>query len=166
MQINVPAALKKYIAPLRAFRFLVEVDGSAVGAFTQFSGIRMEVKTISARSGNDLRGVMDGVPVLTEFAPVTLTRGVIGSNDFLDWIFAAAASTHTGPTGVRLSRTIDVIALDDAGNRGVIWSLEDAMPIRYELSPMDSSRSEVLSESVTFDIGGMERKVGPLSLLT
>ena len=58
-----------------------------------------------------------------------------------------------------------MVALDDAGNRGVIWTLQDAIPIRYELSPMDSSRSEVLSESVTFDIGGMERTVGPLSFL-
>ena len=164
MQINLPVALKKYIDPLRTFRFLVEVDGSAVGAFTQFSGIKMEVQTITARSGSDLRGVQDIVPVMTRFEPVTLTKGVIGDNAFLNWIFAAAASTHTGPTGVNLFRTINVIALDDAGNRGVIWSLKDAMPIRYELSPMDSTRGEVLSESVTFAVHGMERTVGPLML--
>ncbi len=165
MLINLPLSLKKYVNPLRAFRFLVEVDGDAVGAFTQFSGIRMEVRTIEARSGNDRRGVLDAVPVLTRFEPVTLTKGVIGNNDFLNWIFAAAASVNSGPTGVRLYRTINVIALDDAGNRGVIWSLKDAMPVRYELSPMDSTRSEVLSESVTFAVGGMERTVGPLSFL-
>ena len=164
MQINLPNALKKYVDPLRSFRFLVEVDGDAVGAFTQFSGIKMEVQTIHARSGNDLRGVQDIVPVMTHFEPVTLTKGVIGDNDFLNWIFAAAASTHTGPTGVNLFRTINVIALDDAGNRGVIWSLKDAMPIRYELSQMSGFSSEVLSESVTFAVHGMERTVGPLML--
>ena len=165
MLINLPVSLRKHIGPLKAFRFLVEVDGDAVGAFTHFSGIKMEVKTIEARSGSDIRGVKDVIPVLTDFAPVTLTKGVIGSNDFLNWIFAAAASTHTGPTGVKLYRTINVIALDDEGRRGVIWSLKDAMPIRYELSPMDSTRSEVLSESVTFEIGGMERTVNPLSFV-
>ena len=164
MLINLPSSLKKYVEPLKSFRFLVEVDGDAVGAFTQFSGIRMEVQTITARSGSDLRGVQDIVPVMTRFEPVTLTKGVIGDNEFLNWIFAAAASTHTGPTGVKLFRTINVIALDDAGNRGVIWSLKDAMPIRYELSPMDSTRGEVLSESVTFAVHGMERTVGPLML--
>ena len=91
MPINVPVYLKKYIDPLRAFRFLVEVDGDAVGAFTQFSGIKMEVQTIQARSGSDNRGVQEIVPVFTSFSPVTLTKGVIGDNDFLDWIFAAAA---------------------------------------------------------------------------
>ena len=166
MLINLPSSLKKYVEPLKSFRFLVEVDGDAVGAFTQFSGIRMEVQTIHARSGSDLRGVQDIVPVMTRFEPVTLTKGVIGDNEFLNWIFAAAASTHTGPTGINLFRTINVIALDNAGRRGVIWSLKDAMPIRYELSQMDSSRSEVLSESVTFAVHGMERTVSPLSFLT
>ncbi len=165
MLINLPNSLKSYIGPLKAFRFLIEVDGDAVGAFTQFSGIRMEVQTIQARSGSDLRGVQEIVPVMTRFEPVTLTKGVIGNNEFLNWIFAAAASTYTGPTGVNLYRTLNVIALDDAGRRGVIWSLKDAMPIRYELSPMDSSRSEVLTESVTFAVRGMERNVGELSFL-
>ena len=165
MANNVPAFLSKYPEPLKAFRFLVEVDGDTVGAFAQFSGIKMQVQTIQARSGSDGRGVQETVPVLTTFSPVTLTKGVIGNNAFLDWIFAASASTHAGPTGTRLYRTINVIALDDAGNRGVIWSMADAMPIGYELSPMDSSRSEVLTESVTFAIHGVERTVSPLSLL-
>ena len=163
MNINLPESLYNQIGPLKAFRFLVEVDGDAVGAFARFSGIRMVVQTIKARSGNDIRGVHEYVPVMTQFEPVTLSKGVIGDNDFIDWLFAAAASTHTGPTGVNLFRNINIIALDDIGRRGVIWSLKDAMPVRYELSPMDGSRSEVLTESITFEIMGMERTVGPLS---
>ena len=55
-------------------------------------------------------------------------------------------------------RTLNIVALDDRGNRGVTWSLKNAVPIGYELTPMDGGRSEVLSESLTFAIGGMERK--------
>ena len=80
-------------------------------------------------------------------------------------VFSAGASTHSGPTGSKLRRTTNVIALDDTGRRGVIWSLKDAIPIRYELSPMDSSRSEVLTESVTFAIHGVDREASTLSLL-
>jgi hypothetical protein len=47
----------------------------------------------------------------------------------------------------------------------VVWTLLDAMPIRYELSPMDSSRSEVLTESVTFAVQGVEREVSAITLL-
>ena len=149
----------EYQEPFKAFRFLVEVEssGAVVAAFSQFSGVKMEVQTISARYGEDSRGVQDHVPVMTTFTPVTLTKGVVGDNDFLNWLFAAAAGPNSGPTGKDLRRTINVVALDDQGGRGVTWSLKDAMPIGYELQPMDGGRSEVLSESVTFEIDGVER---------
>jgi phage tail-like protein len=165
MEISLPFSLNKYVDPLMSFRFLVEVEGDAVGAFTRFSGIKMEVQTIQARGGNDIRGVQEYIPVLTRFEPVTLSRGVFSSNKFLKWMFSAAASSYTGPTKESLRRTINVIALDDAGRSGVVWTLQDAMPIRYELSPMDSSRSEVLTESVTFAIQGVEREVSMITLL-
>lgn len=148
-----------YQEPFQAFRFLVEVEsgGAVVAAFSQFSGVKMEVDTVQARSGNDSRGVQEYIPVLTRFAPVTLTKGVVGDNDFLDWLFSAAASPESGPKGGNLWRTLNIVALDDKGNRGVTWSLKNALPIGYELMPMDGSRSEVLSESLTFVITGMER---------
>ena len=55
----------------------------------------------------------------------------------------------------------DVITLTDKGVPGVIWTLQDAMPIGYELSPMDGSRSEVLTESITFAFTGMKRTTQP-----
>ena len=49
----------QYDHPFQAFRFLVEVEsaGVVVAAFTQFSGVRLQVDTLQARSGNDDRGV-------------------------------------------------------------------------------------------------------------
>jgi phage tail-like protein len=152
-----------YAEPFKAFRFLVEVENSGVvvAAFSSFSGVKIEVQTVKGRTGDDRRGVKSGIPVGTTFAPVTLTRGVVGDNDFLGWLFAAAAGSHTGPSGLGLHRTLNVVALDERGRRGVTWSLKGAMPIGYELAPMDGSRSEVLSESLTFSISGMERKTEP-----
>ena len=43
----------------------------------------------------------------------------------------------------------------------MIWTLQGAMPIGYELAPLDSSRSEVLTESLTFAITGMKRNTQP-----
>ena len=118
MEITLPYYLKRHADPLMSFRFLVEVDGDTVGAFSQFSGIKMEVQTIQARSGNNIRGVQTTIPVLTSFAPVTLTKGVFGSNAFISWIFSAAASSYTGPTGANLRRTIDVVADGQQPQRG------------------------------------------------
>lgn len=152
-----------YSEPFKAFRFLVEVENSGVvvAAFSHFSGVKIEVETVKGRTGDDRRGVKSGIPVGTHFSPVTLTKGVVGDNDFLDWLFAAAAGSISGPSGQSLRRTLNVVALDERGRRGVIWSLKNAMPIGYELTPMDGGRSEVLSESLTFSIGGMERQTSP-----
>ena len=157
-----------YQDPFRAFRFLVELEnGSAVvAAFSQFSGVKFEVQSVKARSGDDTRGVLSGVPTLTSFSPVTLTKGVVGDEAFLDWLFAAAAGIDAGPQFGVSARTINVVALDDRGNRGIVWTLKDAFPIAYELAPMDGGSSAVLSETMTFSISGVKRTTNsPLPLL-
>ena len=144
--------------PFMAYRFIVEVSGVTMASFSQFSGIKTQVQTIQARAGDDARGVQEYVPVITSYAPATLTKGVVFGPDFLEWLAASSAGKFSGPSGHPLHRTIDVIALDDRGNRGVIWTLYNAMPIAYELAPMDAGRSEVLAESVTFAYTAMERE--------
>ena len=154
-----------YPEPIQAFRFLIRVgDGKEISAaFSRFSGIHMQVESFQFRSGDDSRGVKDYVPVFTSYAPVTLSKGVVGDNEFLEWMFAACADVHSGPTGNELRRTIDVISLNEYGEPGVTWTLQNAMPIGYELSPLDGSRSEVLTESITFAITGMKRTTSPWS---
>ena len=147
--------------PLTTFRFLVEVgdgDKKIVAAFTSFSGVTMKVDMVSYRPGSDSSGVSDDIPALTSFEPVTLTRGVIGDNDFLEWIESVTPG-YTGSTkGKEMYRTIHVSALDDKGNRAVTWSLQEAIPIVYTLEGMDSTNSAVLSETVRFAIGGFTRQ--------
>ena len=153
-----------YPEPIQAFRFLIRVgDGKEISAaFSRFSGIHMQVESFQFRSGDDSRGVKDYVPVFTSYAPVTLSKGVVGDNEFLEWMFAACADVHSGPTGNELRRTIDVVALDEKRVERATWTLQGAMPIGYQLSPMDSGRSEVLTESITFAITGVKRTFEPL----
>lgn len=67
--------------------------------------------------------------MFTSFAPVTLSKGVVGGSEFLDWMLSASADVHTGPTGANLRRAIDVITFNDRGRPGVSWPLQNAMPI-------------------------------------
>ena len=149
-----------YQDPFRSFRFLVELEQGAavVAAFSQFSGVKFELNQLQARGGDEIRGVMEYIPTFTSFTPVTLTKGVVGDEAFLDWLFSAAAGTEAGPRFGVMPRTINVIALDDQGRRGIVWTLKDAFPIAYELAPMDGASSAVLSESMTFGISGVARR--------
>lgn len=148
--------------PFAAYRFLVEIEGQGVvaGAFTNFSGIKMSTQVVKARVGNENRGVKDNFPGITEYQHVTLTKGVIGDNGFLDWLFSSNfPDTVTGPQGSQTYRNINVIALTDTGERGVMWTLLNAMPVGYQLEPMDASQSVVLSEQIEFAITGVKRTV-------
>ena len=164
-QVTLPVSYqqRRELEPFRAFRFIVLVQGMYYAAFTQFSGIKMQVQTIQARGGNDDRGVLNYIPVLTSYEPVTLTNGVIGQNAFLDWLSGVTPIGLAGPKPNYVKKDLDVVALNQNGKQGVIWTLYNAMPIGYQLSPMDSSRSDLLMESVTFAIEGMKCEVRSIS---
>lgn len=149
-----------YKEPFKSFRFLVTVEGGGVtvsAAFQQFSGVKMQVDTVQVRPGSEARGVADYIPATTHYQNVTLTKGVIGDNEFLDWVLSASPDSISPPTGKNKYRTINIIALDEKGNQGITWSLVNALPVSYELSPMDSSQSAVMTETVEFAITGFKR---------
>ena len=150
--------------PLRVFQFMGEAEtssgGRIVGAFSEFSGINMTLETVQARSGDDIFGVQEYIPALTRFEPVTLSKGVIGDNEFIEWLFQAAPRPNSQPKGgADLYRNLNVVAWDGLYERGVIWTLKNAMPIGYQLGGMDASRSEILVETMTFAITGMDRTI-------
>lgn len=149
--------------PFTTYRFLVETmgdNGAVVGAFTGFSGIRMSNQMVQARVGNDIRGVKDNFPGITEYQHITLSKGVIGDNDFLNWLFnSVAPGAMTGPQGKNAYRNLDIVALTDTAERGIVWTLINAIPAGYQLAPMDASRSEILVEEIEFAIAGVTRTV-------
>lgn len=152
--------------PLLSYRFKIEVEeanGSkqVVAAFSQFSGIQMRMETIQARAGTDPRGVQNYVPVFTSFEPVTLSRGVVEKNPFMNWVYSAAADAFTGPGGGATYKTLIIRALNDTGTGGVSWRMTNVMPIGYSVGGMDSSSSGVLLETLTLAIGGVKREVFP-----
>lgn len=156
-------------SPYMAFRFQVEAENNGVilASFSKFSGVKVSVETIQVRSGSDIRGVRESVPVLTHYEPVTLTRGVIASEDFIQWVLHGIPRPEAGiKGGKKLYRTLNVIALNRKGQRASMWSLKNALPIGYELYPMDAGDSEVLFESLTFSIAGMQRKDADLKMAT
>ncbi len=149
-----------YREPFKAFRFLVIVEGGGQpvsAAFSQFSGVKMQVQAVQVRAGSDYRGVADNIPAITRYENVTFTKGVIGDNEFLDWILACAPDASSPPTGRNMYRTINVVALDEKGNHGITWSLINALPVSYELATMDSAQSAVMTETVEFAITGFKR---------
>jgi len=154
--------LDRPFAPFKAYRFLVEINnGAVIGAFSAFSGVQAKVQIASARTGEDKRGIKENFPGIIEFSHVTLSKGVIGNNGFLQWLFDSTipGDLEGKPGGHSKYKNLDIIALDDKGNRGIVWTLKDAIPVGYKLDPMDASKSAVLAEHIEFAISGVLRKI-------
>ena len=150
--------------PFRAFKFKVKMGGSGymdggastVGAFSQCSGIRATNHVLRMRTGADVRGVQGIIPTIVEYSNLTLTRGVISSNSFLDWVFDCMPGYATGPARPQ-RKTIDIVVLDEKGQEGVSWTLHGAYPVSYELSGLDAGADGVLMESLEFAYAGLTR---------
>lgn len=155
-----------YPEPFKAYKFLVEVENPGgnviVAAFSAFSGVRMKVDVMRGRVGTEARGVYGNTPGLTSFENVTLTKGVVGDNEFLDWILSVAASDVAPPTGQNMRRSITVVALTDQNKRGVEWKLINCLPVGYSTSQLNAGQSSLLTETIEFAIEGFKRTVKEL----
>ena len=150
--------------PFRTFRFRVRMGGSGymdggadtVAAFAQCSGIRAVNRVLRMRSGVDPRGVQGIIPTIVEYSNVTLSRGVVADNSFLDWVFDCMPGYESGPSNPQ-RRTIDIVVLDETGKESITWTLYGAYPVAYELTTLDASRDEVLMENLEFAYSGLKR---------
>jgi phage tail-like protein len=115
--------------PFGAYNFIVEFDGneaatSALGGFSDVSGLGTEITLMEYRQGNDKENRVRKVPGLNKAADVTLKRGVMGLKNFWDWI----AITRIDPTH---RRTVNITLQDEQRNPVLKWKLINARPMKW-----------------------------------
>src|SRR5689334_11835689 len=113
--------------PYGAYNFIVEFDGndpatSALGGFSDVSGIGTELTLMEYRQGNDKENRVRKIPALHKSNDVTLKRGIMGQQNFWDWVRA----TRTDPT---LKRSVIITLQDEQRNPVVRWRLVNARPM-------------------------------------
>jgi phage tail-like protein len=74
----------KRFDPYKSFKFRVRWDGRYVAGVSKASGLRRTTQVIRHREGGD-PSTNRKSPRLTEFAPITLERGVTHDPEFENW---------------------------------------------------------------------------------
>jgi hypothetical protein len=74
----------KRFDPYKNFKFRVKWDGRYVAGVSKISGLRRTTEVIHHREGGDPSTTRKS-PGLTEFAPITLERGVTHDPEFENW---------------------------------------------------------------------------------
>jgi phage tail-like protein len=115
--------------PFGAYNFIVEFDGndpatSALGGFSDVSGIGTEITLMEYRQGNDKENRVRKIPAMHKSGDVTLKRGIMGQVNFFQWI----QITRTDPTH---KRTVNITLQDEQRNPVLKWKLVNARPMKW-----------------------------------
>ena len=115
--------------PFGAYNFLVEFDGneaanSALGGFSDVSGLGTEITLMEYRQGNDRENRVRKIPALHKASDVTLKRGIMGLTNFWQWV----SITRADPTH---KRNVTIALQDEVGNVVLKWKLVNARPMKW-----------------------------------
>jgi phage tail-like protein len=140
--------------PYPGFNFQVIVtgvsdDGAAVsGAFTEITGLEVEVKPIEYRTGNEAITARK-LPGLVGYMNLTLKRGTTGDVEFWNWIAEAVSGS--------VRRTEGAIILHNENQTEVMrWKFVRGWPCKYTGPSFNAANNEIALESVDLCIEGLE----------
>jgi phage tail-like protein len=141
--------------PYGAYNFLVELnDGStsssALGGFSDVSGIGTEITLMEYRQGNDKENRVRKIPGLHKVSDVTLKRGIMGVTNFYEWI----NTTRRDPT---FRRNVSITLNDEQGNPVLRWNLLNARPMKWTGPTLaGKGGSDVAMEELVVSAEGFE----------
>src|SRR5262245_19015036 len=88
-------------------RFYVEIDGRKEAAFTEVTGLQVEIAVTEHEEGGN-NGFAHRLPGRAKIGNITLKRGVSRSNELLKWNLAVASGTIT-------RKNVTLLMYDTAG---------------------------------------------------
>ncbi len=135
--------------PAVGFYFKVEVAGvtdTADNSFKEVSGLSVELGSEKLTEG----GVNYTVELPTQLnaSNLVLKRGVLSSKKgLMTWVEDTINSDYS--SAIELKNII-VKLFNDKGSPLITWTFNDARPVKYQVSELESSKSEVLVETMEF----------------
>jgi phage tail-like protein len=135
--------------PYKVFRFVVEINGTLVGGFSEVTGFERRTEVDDYREG----GVNDYVHKIakeTRYPNLTLKRGITDLTNLWQW--------HQQVISGQIERkTVSVILLDPLGLEKWRWIFSDAYPVKWNGSDMNANSSTVSVESIELAHHGMTK---------
>lgn len=132
--------------PYAVYNFEVIINGisddgqSAKGAFSEVSGLDMEITPIDYRTGiGDIVSLK--LPGLKKFPNLVLKRGIIGDPALWLWILKSANGQVQRTSG-------SIILLDENHQEVLRWNFQRAWATKFSVSPLGATKNEVALETL------------------
>jgi phage tail-like protein len=149
--------------PLPAFYFTVYMAGDGIDAwaaaghdasFSEISGLEASISTVDIREGGQ-NAYVHRLPVGSTQKNVVMKRGVVSQfSTMADWASQTIGSTLAEPIG---TKTLVVMLLGPDHKPKFAWNIRRAWPVRWDWGTLNSTRNEVMVESLEFSHSGVNR---------
>jgi phage tail-like protein len=136
--------------PYKVFQFVVEINGTQVGGFSEVAGLEVRTEVDEYREG----GVNDYVHKLakeTRYQNLTLRRGITDATELWEWHQRIVV-------GDIERKTVSVLMLDSQRREKWRWVFRDAYPVKWNGTDLNATGNTVLVESVELAHHGMTRQ--------
>ncbi len=132
--------------------FGLEVDGIAITAINEVSGLKMEQDVIELKQNTpDGKYMIKKLPGRPKAGEVTLTRGLTGNKSFADWVksaqFGKMSDARKGGA---------IIVFDYEGTEVKRYNLTNAWPKSLEIGSLKAGDTSVLTEKLVITYEKME----------
>lgn len=129
--------------PIASFRFTVEVDGVAVGAFTEITLPNFEIETEQVKEGG-LNDFIHTLPGRGKPGNVTLKHGLMLNDTFMQWTYQVMVNAF----GSERFKTMTVVIFNNNHLPLYRIDFDRAFPVKWTGPSLKSSESAVAIESI------------------
>jgi len=152
----------KRFDPYKNFKFRVKWDGKYVAGVSKISGLRRSTEVIHHGEGGDPSSSRKS-PGLTEFAPITLERGVTHDPEFENWadkVWSLGAGLGSEVSLKDFRKDIVLELYNEAGQLVLAYKIFRCWVSEYEiLLDLDANANAIAIEHITLENEGWERDV-------
>jgi phage tail-like protein len=135
-----------YPLPSYNYRVTVLQDGeSLVVGFSEVSGLQVTYEPVSYVHGLSFKLGGSIIPGKRQQIRITLKRGVVKDNDFLQSWFAGV---YGDPFFASAQRDILIDLCDESGTPVVRWTVAGALPVQLEASNFAADSNDVAIETL------------------
>ena len=146
--------------PYKNFKFRLKWDGRYVAGVSQVSALQRTTEVVEHREGGD-PSTSRKSPGLTQFAPITLARGVTQDHDFEQWAnqvwkLGAALGCEVSLADFRKDVTLELY--NEAGQLVLAYKIYRCWVSEYQALPdLDADANADAIEHIKLENEGWER---------
>jgi phage tail-like protein len=127
--------------PFRGFNFRVEIDGIAVGSFSEVSGLSSDGDPVEYRNGDDVALHVRKLPGLMKYSNIVLKRGYTDNRELWSW-------RGNIVNGVPDRRNGAIVLMDEERNDVLRWEFEGGWIHKIDGPTFNAKGNEIVLETV------------------